>query len=151
MTRGRKSKRQIALDIVAERRLQAWTAYKNGKPLQPIAIEWEVDVSTIRDDVRVVLRKLEAQTMASVSEHRRVQLERLQEALGAIWEGVAKGEISHIQTFIRLLQEEAKLTGTYAPTKIDIERRIREMAEEEGFDPDEAVREADRIAREART
>jgi hypothetical protein len=46
---------------------------------------------------------------------------------------------------LKALQQERELLGLDAPTKVDIEHTIRQMAEAEGLDPDEAVKEAERI------
>jgi hypothetical protein len=46
---------------------------------------------------------------------------------------------------LKALGQERELLGLDAPTKIDIEHTIRQIALAEGLDPDEAVREAQRI------
>ena len=46
---------------------------------------------------------------------------------------------------LRAVEDEREMLGLDAPTKIDIEHTIRQMAEAEGLDPDEAVKEAERI------
>jgi len=50
-----------------------------------------------------------------------------------------------IIALVRIVAEINKLTGAYEPLKLDITDRIRELAKAEGMDPDEAVREAQRI------
>lgn len=48
----------------------------------------------------------------------------------------------------RVLDQRARLLGLYAPNQLDVELKIRQIAESEGLDPDEAVAEAQRITQE---
>jgi hypothetical protein len=49
---------------------------------------------------------------------------------------------------IPLLKERAKLLGAYAPAKIDLTAEVREWADRNGFDPQEAVDAAAEIVKE---
>jgi hypothetical protein len=46
------------------------------------------------------------------------------------------------------IDRRCKLLGLDAPTKVDIEMEVRQMAERAGMDPDEAVAEVERMLRE---
>lgn len=52
---------------------------------------------------------------------------------------------SDLSTVLRGIKQECELLGLDAPTKYDFEARVRVMAEAQGLDADEAVREAQRI------
>jgi len=57
-------------------------------------------------------------------------------------EGDARGERQRRADGAQDPGAPSKLLGLDAPIRIDIEHRIREMALQEGLDPDEAVEEA---------
>ena len=107
-----------------------------------------IEVLTISHDMRAIMDGLKQETRQLSSDTRNIQLNRLEVAINAIWEGVGKGELDAIHALVRLLERQAKLVGADAPAKIDIEHRIRTMAKEHGFDEDEAVREAEHVYQE---
>lgn len=74
-------------------------------------------------------------------------LKRLEAAEKAIWVKVLKGDLLAIDRMLRIMERRAKLLGLDAPKRVDITARIRQIAIDAGLDPDEAVREAQRIVR----
>ena len=66
-------------------------------------------------------------------------------AISALWPNVLAGKYGAIERLMQVLERRAKLLGLDAPVKVDIEHRIRAIAAEAGLDPEEAVREAQRI------
>lgn len=130
--------------VSAERRARAWDLYKAGWSHSQIAPEIGVSRVMIGKYIRKVLDTLADSSLKTAERYRTVQLVRIQAAMKAIWVKVGQGRIDAIHTMLRLMEREAKLLGLDAPAKVDIEHRIREMAHEEGLDPDAAVREAQR-------
>jgi len=78
-------------------------------------------------------------------DYKLLNLERLNRAILALWSKVLSADLQAILALVRIVAEINKLTGAYEPLKLDITEHIREMAKQEGWDPDEAVREAQRI------
>jgi hypothetical protein len=110
----------------------------------------EISHQQVGHDIRFVLSKLEEEGLSAAKDVRQIQLEQVRAALAAIWGKVTDGNLDAIHTMIRLLEREAKLTGADAPTKIDVEGRVRDMAVAEGLDPEEAIRVAQQVMREER-
>jgi hypothetical protein len=79
--------------------------------------------------------------------YKRVNLERLNRLLVAFWSIAISGDHKAAAMCLSIMVEMSKLAGAYAPVemKLDITDRIRELAKAEGMDPDEAVREAQKI------
>ena len=75
-------------------------------------------------------------------EVRRLELERLDKMLFGLWQAATKGQWLAKDRVLAIMDRRAKLLGLDAPAKIDITQHIREIAEEAGIDPDEAVKEA---------
>jgi hypothetical protein len=83
-------------------------------------------------------------------ELRTLELERLDAMLAAIWPSVQRGHLASIDRALAIQERRARYLGLDAPARIDVETRIRVMAEQMGLDPDAAVKEAQRILRETK-
>lgn len=94
---------------------------------------------------RAVKASLDRITEEPARDVLKLELERLDVALRAIATSVSQGHLGAVDRWIRLSESRRHLLGLDAPAKIDITQRIREIAEEAGIDPDEAVKEAQRI------
>ena len=81
---------------------------------------------------------------------RELELGRLDKLLRAQWDKAMAGDLGAVQAVLRIMDRRATYLGLDAPQKVDIEAHIRQVAEEEGMDPDEAVRIADDVIRENR-
>lgn len=138
------------------RRALVWDMRVRGMSLRAIAASLKethditVAPMTVQNDVQAVLENVKAGTQAVASEHRIVMLERIEQAIKAIFANVVKGELDAIHGMVRLMERESKLVGADAPAKIDIEHRIRAMAREHGFDEDEAIRASEATYHEQR-
>ncbi len=137
-------------DAAVERGWQAFAIRKGGHSYKAIAAQLGVNERTVRRDIRRVLDDLNARALGQAELYQRMQLERINDMWKGVWPAILRGDLEAVRTGLRIMEREAKLLGLDAPTKIDIEQRIRIMAEREGFDPDEAVIEAKRWLKEAR-
>jgi hypothetical protein len=81
---------------------------------------------------------------------RTLELERLDAMLEAVWPAAVAGDLKTIDAVLRLMDRRSRYLGLDAPARIDIEQRIRAVAEELGLDPDRAVAEAAEILRTAK-
>lgn len=81
---------------------------------------------------------------------RTLELERLDRMQEAIWPSVVAGKLIAIDRALAIQERRAKYLGLDAPARIDVETRIRVMAEQMGLDPDAAVKEAQRILRDTK-
>lgn len=141
---GRKKQEGKKLRM-AERRAKSVTLYKAGWTYRDIAAELDVSHDTIAKDIQTTLAQYAKISEKEAEEIRFVHVERIQAAVKAIWQSVGKGNLKAIHTLIRLMEREAKLLGLDAPTKVDLEHRVRRMADEMGLDPEAAVREAEKV------
>ena len=136
------------LAIAAEQAAMAWDMYKGGQSIHNIAAKLQEKPSIIGKYLAGALRDLRRVSLQLASEHRQVQLERIQAAIGFIWPSVERGNIDAVNTLLRLLERESKLLGLDAPQKIDLTGRILAIARLEGVDPQEAMRIAESVYKE---
>lgn len=66
------------------------------------------------------LERLNAETAASASEMRRLELERLDAMTLALWKQATSGNQGAIDRVLRLMERRAKLLGLDAPTKQEV-------------------------------
>ena len=71
-------------------------------------------------DVSRELQKLNKECQQTVAEVKRIELERLDVALFALWPQVRRGHLGAINSYVKLLQQRARLCGLYMPTDVDI-------------------------------
>lgn len=150
------SAKQPARDVIAARRervsfwrvrglsTRAISAKLADEKLTNPRTEQPWDHDTITDDCKALLHIWQRSAQASTEARVAAQLAEYAAVRAAAWEA---GDFNVI---IRALKQEAELLGLNAPTKMDIELRIRQHARSLGFDEDEAVREAQSIIEEWR-
>lgn len=150
---SKEHKRQMRL---ADRRALIWDLFKAGHSYRQISAELlaEHDIRLHFTDVGKEVRAIVATAKAhfapeEIETHRRVQLDRIQQVVKDLWTRIAAGDGSSIDRLIRLMEREARLLGLDAPAKVDITGRLRALAEAEGVAPEEAIRTAENIVREA--
>lgn len=114
-------------------------SYKAGRTVTQLAADWGVSHGTVRKDIDYAFTLLKQSVMQDATDLRALQLERLQQMFGAIYPAMLAGDTAAANTVLGILKREADLLGLDAPKKIDIEGRLRAMAEAEGFDPDQAI------------
>jgi hypothetical protein len=118
-----------------------------GMRYQDIATELGVNLKTANRYVREGLDRFLAEEIRSSDVARRLHVERLRALLAAQWPKAMTGDVNASATCLKIIEREARLLGLDAPARIDVTARIRQMAVEEGLDPDEAVEEAQRIVK----
>lgn len=114
-----------------------------GAPFSRIARE--VGYASLSGAHKAFQTALKATIQQPADEVRRLEVERLDALLGALWDLALGGNLQAIDRVLAVMQRRAAYLGLDAPQKIDVEHRIRAAAEAEGLDPDEAVAEARRI------
>jgi len=114
-----------------------------GESYQGIADTMGIAVPTGHEYVAEAIERLTGEEVRSAEVARQLQLLRLDMLLAAQWrKATLEGNVNAAQTVLKIMERQSKLLGLDAPIRIDIEHRIREMAVQEGLDPDEAVEEA---------
>lgn len=126
-----------------ERMAKALELRRQGMGLADIAKELGFkDASGVYYAIQRALKKIIQEPAEAV---RKLELERLDKMLLGLWPQATKGQWQAVDRVLSIMERRAKLLGLDAPTKIDITQHIRQVAEEVGIDPDEAVKEAERI------
>ncbi len=103
---------------------------------------WSRD--TIHKDIRALEADWQRRYRATIDEHKAKQLADLEEVLRQGWMG------GDFQVVLTALAQKASLLGLNKPSQVDITVYLRQAAVELGLDPDEAVREAERVIRATR-
>lgn len=81
---------------------------------------------------------------------RALEVTRLDALLDALWDAALSGKWLAVDRVLKIMERRAALLGLDAPQKVDITHRVRELAEAQGLDPDEAVRSAEAILKASR-
>lgn len=135
---------QLRADIEARREKVAALLLAR-KSLRQIARDLQTSFTTIQRDVVAVRAEWRARRLDLIDQRGSEDLARAEAAIAAIWNNVLAGNAAAIDRLLGLLRYRADVLGLNAPKMIDIELHIRERAEREGLNPDEAVAEAQRI------
>ena len=98
-------------------------------------------------DVQRVLREVVSEPAEAV---RRVELARLDRLMRAHWSAAIEGDTKATAMVLQIMDRRARYLGLDSPQKIDLTASIREMAEREGIDVDQAVKDAEAIVRGAK-
>jgi hypothetical protein len=129
--------------VAAERHLQALELRKVGKSFPEIARELGYGSASAAYDA--VMHGLRLTFQEPADEVRRVELERCDKLLAAVWPMALRGDLQAVASVLRVMERRAKYLGLDAPVTVDIGVRIRAMAEALGLDADAAVAEAERL------
>jgi hypothetical protein len=129
-----------------ERQLKALKLRGQGRGYQQIADE--LGYRSVSGAYDAVMRALRETLREPAEQVRTLELGRLDAMLEAIWPAAEEGKIPAQLQVLRLMERRAKYLGLDAPARVDIEHRVRVLAEQLGLDPDAAVAEASRILQE---
>jgi hypothetical protein len=116
-----------------------------GHSYAEIADVMAVSIPTAHQYVNEAIERMTAEEVRHAEVARSMMLLRLHALLAAQWKKALHGDVNATASCLRIMEREARLLGLDAPQRVDITARIRQMAIEEGLDPDEAVEEARRI------
>ncbi len=101
----------------AERRKKAVDLRKAGATYDAIAQALQVTAKTARNDVQQALRDIPRE---SAEELRTIELQTLMTMQRAVWPALVTGQLGAVDRMIKIVQERAKLTGIYAPQRVDV-------------------------------
>jgi Homeodomain-like domain len=135
----------------AERRIKAFELAKTGASYRAIGKALGVSRQQAYRDVVGELDRLNTLSLKGADDYRRLQLAQLEDLLNAIWPKAASGDIPAQVQALRIFERQSRLLGLDAPARVDIEQRVRIMAEQLGMDADELVDEATQILRATRS
>jgi DNA-binding Lrp family transcriptional regulator len=130
-----------------QRAVQALELRKAGATYDTIAARLGVTRTAV---INMVRRMLQETAAAPAAEVRELELHRLDTMILGLWQQARSGDVQAIDRVLKIMDRRASYLGLDAPkqVRVDITERVRQFAEMYGLDPDEAVAEAERIARE---
>jgi hypothetical protein len=143
MSESKTSERILAAH---DRQLQALELRKNGRDYRYIATSLEYAGPS--GAYKAVMTALTETLREPADDVRKLELDRLDALLEAIWPLALSPDLKAQEQVLRLMDRRAKYLGLDAPVKVDIEGDIRLLAAQLGIDPDQAVAEAELIIRE---
>jgi hypothetical protein len=143
MTESRTSERRL---VAHDRHLRALELRRDGKTFPEIA--YELGYSAVSSAYEAVMTALKDTLREPAEEVRKLELDRLDAMLNAIWPQALSGDLKAIDSVLRLMDRRARYLGLDAPVRVDIEADVRAMAVQLGIDPDLAVAEAEAILKE---
>lgn len=131
---------------ILKQQMAAFKLRVAGTSYRKIAKELNVGLRTAWKYVQAAMEELRIETKQSVEETRELDLIALDELQSIMFKSVRKNKSKRgVDRIIKIMERRAKLLGLDAPTRIDIEGRLRELAAREGLDEEEVIREATRI------
>lgn len=104
------------------RAVQALNLRAGGLTYQRIGDKMGISTSYARE---LVERALERSESRAVDEYRDMENLRLDTAQAAIWPGVLRGDLQHVDRFLRISERRSKLNGLDAPAKLNISMATR--------------------------
>ena len=136
MAGGPESKASARRLAAREREIKALELRKAGATYVQIAEALGISRAGAHKVVLRALARLEKEAGEEAEHLRRLEIERLDAMLLAIWPHVKKGSLGAIDRAIRIMERRAKLLGLDAPTKADIQgeqviRIIEEVSEDD--------------------
>lgn len=94
---------------------------------------------------KAVQQALEERIREPAEEVRKLETDRLDAMLEALWPKVLDGQDKSIGTALRIMERRSRLWGLDAPTRIDVLDLAREEAKRLGIDPAELTAEIETI------
>jgi len=130
--------------VTQARRVQALDLRLAGASYRQIAFALGVGVKTAWQDVN---RALQEYLTEPVEQIRAAEIARLDRLLMAYWQKALGGDESAAYLFLAIMDRRARLLGLDAPKRIDVTGWVRELAESEGWDVAQTVRDAEHIVK----
>ncbi len=112
-----------------DREVQALNLRKSGATYEQIGKALEITTQGAYKAIIRSLRKLNEKNSEGADELRRLEVERLDRMLAAIWSQVISGNQGAIDRALRIGERRAKLIGLDAPTKQEVTEPIRLLVE----------------------
>src|SRR6266542_3076396 len=126
-----------------DRQLRALELRKKGRDYRYIATSLEYAGPS--GAYQAVMTALKETLREPADEVRKLELDRLDAMLTAIWPLALAPDLKAQEQVLRLMDRRARYLGLDSPIRVDIEHDIRVLAAELGIDPDQAVAEAELI------
>jgi hypothetical protein len=107
------SKRRIA---ARQHEAEALALRKSGATYEAIARDLGVSVQSAHRAVKRALNRLNGEIAEGVTDVRRMELERLDAMLGALWPKAARGNPTAVDRVLHIMERRAKLLGLDTPS-----------------------------------
>ncbi len=105
--------------LILERRRRVMAGLLAGFSYRSIAARLDISIATISRDVKELFKEMEHDRVNDVAQYRKLELQRIDVALAAIWGKIAAGHLGEIDRLISLQNQRAK----YVPGLQDPERK----------------------------
>jgi hypothetical protein len=108
----------------AERQLQALDLRRRGYSYRKIAAELECGLTTAFRDCTRHLEDVREKCREKAEQINDLDLERLDEALMAIWDKVEQGDCKSIETMLKIMERRAKMLGLDSPDRHEVKTGV---------------------------
>lgn len=109
-----------AAQIASERRLKAFDLRKRGYSYRAIGKALGVSEAQSHRDIQRVMRQLEKLELEAASQYRQMELERLNDLLKSVYSAALDGDISAVQTALKISESRRKLLGLDSPERSEV-------------------------------
>lgn len=103
--------------VVEERRRRAIELRVSGKKYREIATELRIGLGQAYRDVKAVIDRTKAEADENADEIRRIELERIDEAIAAMMPNVRAGDPRCCEVLVKLQDRRSRYLGLDAPAK----------------------------------
>jgi hypothetical protein len=107
------SKRRI---MARQHEAEALALRKSGATYEAIARDLGVSIQSAHRVVKRAPERLNGEIAESVADVRRMELERLDAMLGALWSKAARGNLTAVDRVLHIMERRAKLLGLDTPS-----------------------------------
>lgn len=129
----------------------AWQMRLSGLSYTTIGEHLGVADTTVERWLVKEVNRLEADGMVNTEKARRLELDRLDQLQAISWAQALAGNLDAVKLCLSVMKRRSELLGLDAPTRINIEKEIREAARAAGYDEEAAILEAQSIIKQNRT
>lgn len=129
----------------------AWQMRLAGLSYYQIGQHLGVADTTVERWLIKEVNRLETDGMVQMEKARRLELDRLDQLQSICWASALSGSLDAVKICLGVMKRRSELLGLDAPTRINIEKEIREIARANGIDEEEAIIEAQSIIKANRT
>lgn len=111
---------------IPERMIECLRLRQAGKSYREIGPELGISFTTAYNDVKRALEELREHCREEAILVRDIQVTRIDSMIDAIWQDALGGNLLAVDRVVKLEDQRARLIGTFAPAKQEIEHNVPE-------------------------
>lgn len=140
MTRGQPVQRAVKRRVALELRAAGLTYEQVAEQMKQMG--YRTSTNGVRKVIEGALSSMAEHDQQNVQQIRQMDLHRLDQLMAVLWPKVKVGDVKAIREYRQIIDQRARLLGTYAPTKHEIHGKIEGVLSEEDREEIKRLEEA---------